>query len=112
MHRATDGFGQLRVGHCMWSHRVDRSARFRFVQAEQDQTHDIIGVNPGNDVRPIADGTTGKHLERHDHFLERPAAFAEHDADAQHDRSNTKGFGRLRRGFPSLHDIGEKPLPS
>lgn len=108
MHGPADCFGKLGVGDRVWRDRIDGPTSFGIVQTEQDELHDVIGVNPRDDMRAIADGTTGKHLEGQDHFLERPAVLAEHDANAQHDRSNTKGFGWCCCFLPSRHDIGEK----
>ena len=69
----------------------------------------VLYINPTHPLPPVANLSTYAHLERRQHFSERAARGAEHDAGAHLHGTDTSVGGSLRRRLPLAANLGQEP---
>lgn len=94
---------RMRSRYIEWS--LDRVG-----EGEQEETDEIIDMDPGNPLLAVTERSTGKQLVRHPHERVSAAFLAEDDADSRMDEANPFLFDRFRECFPFDADVAEKIL--
>ena len=105
MQHLGEGPSRSRRSAPVGSRPVDRTPRVVTIEREQEQTHDVVDVNPAQPLLALAQaerpasspahrrGPPGQPLEDRRHHLERALALLQHDPGPDRRQSDAQGLG-------------------